>query len=156
MDVQIATISPISVARIEHKGPYEQLASEFERLWSWVESHRVPAQRTIGVYFDNPDFVAQSQLRSWACVEIPTGYQVTNVGALPITGGTILGGTYGTTRFEGPYERLAPVWSALTAHIENALKRTIRQDLPAFEVYVNDSSETPPEQLITELYMPVV
>lgn len=154
MNAQVIQIPPIPVVMIRHTGSYDDLGPEFDRLWNWIEANRIPAQRTIGIYWDNPDFTPTSQLRSAACFEVPIGYQLPNTGGMPITQEQIAGGEYATTRFVGPYERLAPVWTALTAYCEQTIRRTI-SDNPAFEVYVNDASETPPDQLITELYMPL-
>jgi AraC family transcriptional regulator len=67
---------------------------------------------------------------------------------------SLAGGDHATTRFVGPYEQMAPVWSQLTQYCEETLGRRI-SDNPAFEVYVNDPSDTPANQLITDLYMPL-
>ncbi|WP_158409294.1 AraC family transcriptional regulator [Fimbriimonas ginsengisoli] len=154
MNVQVIQLAPIHVVLIRHRGPYDELGGEFDRLWEWVTAQRVSALRTIGIYWDNPDFVPASKLRSAACVEVPAGFQIGNSGGLPLEVDDIAGGEYATTRFVGPYEDLAPVWSDLTRYVEGTLRRKI-SDNPAFEVYVNDASDTPPEQLITELYMPL-
>jgi len=156
MDVQLISMSPIRIAMIRHVGPYEDLGPKFDDLWAWVEQHGVDAQRTIGIYWDNPDFVPARRLRSAACVEVPPGTSVPFGGGVPIEIGEIAGGTYATTTFVGPYEDLAPIWAGFTRQIEGPLRRTISQQNPAFEVYVNDASCTPPAQLITELYMPVL
>jgi AraC family transcriptional regulator len=95
-----------------------------------------------------------NKLRSAACVEIPEGFAIANTNGLPIQEGTIAGGEYAVTRYVGPYEGLGPVWSNFTNYIEQTLRRRISSN-PAFEVYVNDPSNTPPNELITELYMPV-
>lgn len=140
---------------LRHTGPYDTIGPKFDELWGWVENVNVPVKRTIGVYYDNPDFVPASQLRSAACVEVPIGYQISLRGGLPLELAELAGGDYATTRFVGPYEDLAPIWTELTRQTEGPLRKTI-SDNPAFEVYVNDASNTPPQQLITELYMPVL
>jgi AraC family transcriptional regulator len=154
MDVQVARLADIPVVMIRHRGPYEELNREFDRLWEWVESRQIPVQRTIGIYYDNPDFTETSNLRSAACVEVPASFAFTDKGGLPLELGKITGGEYAITSFTGPYEALAPVWTAFTNHIERKMRRTIR-DIPAFEVYVNDAATTAPANLITELYMPL-
>ena len=154
MDVHIIQQSPIRIAKVRHTGPYEQISSAFERLWEWVEAHQVPASRTIGLYFDNPDFVPTDELRSAACVEIPHSYDVMNRTGTPVEVGMISGGDYATTRYMGPYEAMEPVWSEFTQHVENNLKRALSDD-PAMEVYVNDPSDTPADRLITDLYLPL-
>lgn len=155
MTVKIEHSEPIRVAAMLHKGSYETLSATFDELFEWVESKRVPIMRTIGIYWDNPEFVDEAKLRSAACVEIPTNYQFIDNGGLPIDIMQIVGGNYAMTRFVGPYEKLEPVWVEFTAYVENTLGRKITQD-PAFEVYVNDPAETPASELITELFMPVV
>lgn len=155
MNAQVIQMPPIRVVMMRHRGPYEGLSPVFDQLWDWVNANHVPAQRTIGIYWDNPDYVSAGNLRSAACVEIPQGCLVPDASGLPLTIDSIAGGTYMTTTFVGPYEDLAPVWSGLTRHIEHDLGYRISQN-PAFEAYMNDASTTPPSQLITELYMPII
>ena len=154
MNAQITQIPPIPVAMLKHTGSYDGIGAKFDQLWSWVSDNGIPAQRTIGIYWDNPEFTPANQLRSAACVELPMGYQATNNGSLPITFEEIAGGEYAIFKFVGPYENLEMAWSALTRWIENDQKRTISEN-PAFEVYVNDPTDTPSDKLITELYMPL-
>jgi AraC family transcriptional regulator len=154
MNAQVIQLDPIPVVMIRHRGSYEGLGPVFEQLWQWVEMQQVPVQRTIGIYWDNPEFVPEQELRSAACVEVPAGYQVSYRQGLALEPDEIAGGSYATTRFVGPYEELEPVWSNLTNYVERTLGRKISEN-PAFEVYVNDASDTPPDQLITELYMPL-
>ena len=155
MNAQLTQIAPIHVVMMRHVGSYDDVGPVFDTLWNWCEANRVPTSRTIGIYYDNPDFTPVNQLRAAACFEVPYGYQAPNTGGLAITVEDIPGGAFATTRFVGPYEKLAPVWQELTNYVERTLGKQISEN-PAFEVYVNDASETPPNQLITELYMPVV
>ncbi len=155
MNVQVIKLAPIPVVMLRHRGPYEGLSAVFEKLWGWVEAHNVPVQRTIGMYWDNADHVPASQLRSAACVEIPPSFLVADRSGLDLELGGIAGGEYATMRMVGPYEGLGPVWAGMTGYVEGTLRRSIGEN-PAFEVYVNDASETPPHELITELYLPVL
>lgn len=156
MNAQITQNPPIRVAMLKHTGPYDQIGSKFDQLWGWVTANNVPALRTIGIYWDNPEFTPAGQLRSAACVELPFDFQMPSTGGLPITLEQIAGGEYAVYKFVGPYENLEMAWSAFTRWIENDQKRSIREDDPAFEVYVNDPTDTPADRLITELYMPLV
>lgn len=155
MNAQVTQLAPIHVVMLRHRGPYDQISPVFDQLCDWASSHGISVQRTIGIYWDNPDCTPASQLRSAACIEVPPDFQLSDRGGLALTVENIAGGTYVTTTFVGPYEDLAPVWSQLTSYIEGPLRRRISQN-PAFEIYVNDPSTTPASQLITELYMPVL
>ena len=155
LNIQVHAFPAIPVVMLEHIGPYDGLSAEFDRLWAWVEANGVPAKRTIGIYYDNPDHVPSSRLRSAACVEVPDSFAIVDAGGLALSVGRIAAGEYATLRFVGPYEDLAEVWSGMTDHIERRMRRRIVDDVPAFEVYVNDASDTAPEDLVTDLYMPV-
>ncbi len=155
MQVEIKQLTPIPVVMWRHVGPYEELSGIFDQLWEWVNSRSVPVKRTIGIYWDNPDYVPASRLRSAACVEVPPNFLLQDTAGLALTFEHIAGGTYATTSYVGPYEGLTRVWTAFTNTIEGTMRRQISQN-PAFEVYVNDASDTPPDKLITELYMPLV
>lgn len=154
MNAQVIQLAPIPVVMYKHVGPYDQLGPVFDQLWNWVTSNGISVKRTIGIYWDNPDYTPAQNLRSAACVEVPIGFQLSNSGGLPLEVDQIPAGQYATTKYVGPYKGLERVWSEFTEYIMGTLGRTI-SDNPAFEVYVNDASETPPSQLITELYMPL-
>lgn len=154
MNVQIVRLNPISIIKVSHIGPYEELGPKFESLWSWIEQNNIPATRSIGIYYDNPEHVPANRLRSAACVEVPDGYIITANGA-PGFVATLAGGDYATMTYTGPYEAMEPVWTQFTSYVESILNRTVRENDPAFEVYVNDPANTPPDQLITEMYLPV-
>jgi AraC family transcriptional regulator len=154
MNIEVTRLDPIRIVMLRHIGPYDGIGPVFDQLWGWVTSHNVPVQRTIGIYWDNPDEVPAAKLRSAACVEIPADYQVTDSGGLNLVLDQLASGEYGTVRVVGPYESLGAAWSELTNTVEKTMGRTISQN-PAFEVYVNDPSDTPASQLITELYMPL-
>ncbi|MFI5384858.1 MAG: GyrI-like domain-containing protein [Fimbriimonadales bacterium] len=155
MNAQVIQIAPIPVVMLRHVGSYDEVGPVFDQLWNWTQAQGIPTERTIGVYWDDPDEVPAARLRSAACFEIPLGYQIADRSGLQVEVTDIAGGTYVTTRFVGPYENLAPVWNELEQYVENTVRRQISSN-PAFEIYVNDASDTPADQLITELYMPVV
>jgi AraC family transcriptional regulator len=154
MEIQVVNLAPIHVAMIRHRGSYDDLPPLFDRLFEWVDANQVPVKRTIGIYWDNPDFKLSWLLNSAACVEVDPGYRLPDPGGLKIESSMIVGGTYATTRYIGPYEAMKPIWTAFTQQIEGPMGRVILGD-PAFEVYVNDPADTPSSELITELYMPV-
>jgi len=53
------------VMGIEHLGPYEKIGPAFERI-SAIAKEKGLEPRMIGVYFDNPDMVAEDSLKSLA------------------------------------------------------------------------------------------
>src|SRR5689334_23136336 len=106
MNVQVTNISPIHVVMLRHVGPYEEVGGVFEKLYAFLEANGIPTQRTIGIYYDNPDFVEARALRSAACAEIHPGQSIPDSGALRLDVEDIAGGDYATTRYVGPYEQM--------------------------------------------------
>jgi AraC family transcriptional regulator len=154
MNIETVWLKPIPCIMLFHTGPYEQIEQKFTELWSWIQANGVPGMRSIGIYFDNPDHVPPHQLRSAACVEVPDEWTPPARG-LPGQLGEIDGGTYARVVHRGPYDQLAAVWEAMTKEIEGPMGKTIPENIPAFEIYVNDAETTEPDQLVTELYMPI-
>jgi hypothetical protein len=55
------------VAGISHKGPYEKIGDAFNQIHKIADEQGIPV-KMIGVYFDNPNEVAEDSLRSIAGV----------------------------------------------------------------------------------------
>lgn len=154
MNVDFINLPDTPIAMVRHTGSYDQIGPVFDKLWQWVEANQVPVEKSIGIYWDNPDDMPASQLRSAACVQIPNGYLISNTGGVPVEKGSLAGGKYARYRYMGPYEGLGPVWSEMVDWVQGECGKTISEN-PAFEVYVNDPSDTPPAQLMTELFLPI-
>lgn len=152
MNISVVQLDPFQVVMMRHSGPYDQIEPAFARLWQWVEAESVPVFRSLGLYWDNPDHVPANELRSAAAVEVSSAAQLRLAAGLEQF--TIPGGSYATTRWVGRYDELAPLWSRFSVQAEKKSRGGI-PEAPAFEVYVNDPEDTPPDELITELYMPL-
>lgn len=154
MNIQFVTLPPIPLAMVRHTGSYESLSHKFDQLWQWVTLYGIPANRSIGLYYDNPEHVAENKLRSAACAELLIGHSFTGVPGLPIEIGQINPGNYALTTYTGPYDAMEPVWSQFTRELEEKMAITIL-DQPGIEIYINDPADVPASQLITELYLPI-
>lgn len=153
MNVTIEQLFPIRVVMMSHRGAYSKLSSKFDQLWNLCEQQGVPAGRAIGIYWDNPEFVPEHELRSGACFEVRGGYSLpAEIPGVMVT--EIMGGKYAKVVHTGSYDALEPVYQAMINEIENRMGLTIG-DQPGFEIYVNDPSETAEKDLITECYLPV-
>lgn len=63
-------------------------------------------------------------------------------------------GRYAVFTHVGPYSTLHATWTAIYRDWVPATGHALR-DVPAFELYVNDPTCTPPEQLRTDIYVPL-
>jgi effector-binding domain-containing protein len=53
----------------------------------------------------------------------------------------------------GSYEHLGNAWSAAMQHVRH--KKMKASKIGNFELYKNDPAHTPPEHLLTEVYIPL-
>ena len=66
--------------------------------------------------------------------------------------GEIAGGSYAASIHVGPYNEIAPAYSALTEWVEGEGHKTTGV---AYEIYLNDPAEIPPEKLQTQILSPL-
>ncbi|MFX1450114.1 MAG: GyrI-like domain-containing protein, partial [Promethearchaeota archaeon] len=64
----------------------------------------------------------------------------------------IPGGKFATCLHKGPYDKIAPAYNALTEWIKNNGYETTGV---AYEIYLNDPRETPPQELETQIMFPL-
>lgn len=152
MEVSIRTIDPIRVAAVRHTGPYEECETAWKTLMEWAcpANLCVDGTRYIGVGYDNPEDTPPAAIRYDACMTIaedviPEG---------DVREMTIDGGQYATVTYKGPYSGLKNIYHWLYAKWlpENGYRYAMK---PCFEVYLNDPANTPPEDLVTEIWAPV-
>jgi AraC family transcriptional regulator len=67
---------------------------------------------------------------------------------------TIGGGDYAVTTHAGPYEKLAETYATLCGQAVPAHGRELRAG-PSLEFYRNNPRDTAPEDLRTDIYVPV-
>jgi len=71
--IKAKTTKPMTVAYIEHIGPYSEVPWEeyMERLYGWAKEHHVrPGFSAIGIYHDNPEDVQPEACRSEVAIPI--------------------------------------------------------------------------------------
>lgn len=152
MNASIKTIPSLRVASIRHVGPYNECGPTWEQLMSTLgaEGDLGPGTRTIGIGYDDPDAVPADQLRYDASVTVSDDF----VAPDGITVREIAGGDYAVYTHQGSYEGLAAAYQKLFGQW---IPRSGREpaNAPCFEEYLNDPDSTDPEDLITEIYVPL-
>jgi AraC family transcriptional regulator len=153
MHIEITTMPAMRVAAIRHTGPYNQIGPTFGRLASIAGPaglFQQPGAVAIGVYHDDPRTTPAEQLRSDAGVVVPAGVKV----PAGLTEQHVPGGRYAHARHVGPYEGLPQAWELL---MDKWLPSSGHApgDGTSYEIYRNDMSTTPKDQLITDIYVSV-
>lgn len=150
MDVSIRTIDSTKAARIRHVGPYDQVGPCFERLAQWAGTTGSPFSRVFMLSWDNPDFVAPEVLRSDACIALETDIRPPD----GIVYEEIEGGRFAVFTYRGPYSGLREVYIRMFSEWLPASGERMA-DRPCMEIYLNSPLEVAPEDLVTEVCIPV-
>lgn len=113
------------------------------RLLTWKPEY-------LTYYFGDPDVIGFENCMSDFC--LVTKKKVAESGR--IASKIVAGGKYAVFRFKGPYERLWDVYRAIYG--EWLINSNVElRDEPAFEKYLNYSDHIKPENLLTEIYLPI-
>jgi AraC family transcriptional regulator len=152
MNITIKTIQPIRVAALRHLGPYSEVGTTWERLVHQLEQSGFTSwdTRYIGISYDDPDQTPPTQIRYDACVEVDESFAAR--GDLTIQ--TIPGGEHAVAVHRGPYRRIGDSYATLMGCWLPRSGRHLN-GLPCFQIGLNDPKNTPPEDLLTEIYLPL-
>lgn len=150
--VTIRTEPPIRLAALPHKGAYHEISRAFQKLSAVMASRDLfrNAGRMIAVFYDDPQSVAEPDLRSHA------GFELTGPAdlAAPLEAVALAGGRHAVLTYKGPYAGLPAAYDELFGvWLPNSGEEPA--DTPSFEVYLNTPMETAPEDLVTELHLPL-
>jgi AraC family transcriptional regulator len=150
--VRIERFGLTRLAFVHHIGPYDQVGRAWQRLYAWAGRSGLlgPAAESVGIVHDDPDITPPERLRYDAALVVnervrPEG----EVGILEVPGGE-----YAVTMHKGPYEGLSETYARLCGGWLPASGREAR-DAPSIEIYRNLPQATPPDQLLTEIHVPL-
>jgi AraC family transcriptional regulator len=152
MDVRVETLQAKRVAFIRHTGPYREVGSTFGRLFAWAgqRGYLSPQSVFLGLAHDDPDVTPPEKLRYDACMVVDE--QFAGEGEVGVQ--EIAGGDYAVTVHRGPYYRVAETIARLCGEWAPRSGREIRS-MPTFGIFLNDPSGTAPEELLTEICLPL-
>jgi AraC family transcriptional regulator len=153
MDVEITEMPEFRLAAIRHIGPYTAISEAFGKLGEIAARSGLlqsPDVNMIGVFYDDPETTPPNQLQSDAALSIAKD------AVLPggVTEGWLPAGRYARTVHCGPYTGLPDTWARFMGEW---LPRSGHQPGRAvsYEIYRNTPMTVPPEELRTELYLPL-
>jgi AraC family transcriptional regulator len=152
MDVRIKRVEPMRVAFVRHVGPYIACGKAWEALCEWAgrKGLLVPGATFLGLSYDDPGVTPEEKLRYDACLVVDDGVEAEgDVGIQEIHGGE-----YAVITHKGPYENLNKTYARIMGEW---LPRSGREASanPSFEKYLNFPDDTAPEDLVTEIHVPL-
>jgi len=153
MTPDIRTIDPMPVLFVRRTGPYHQAAGEaFGVLCQFAGPRGLlgPASRMIGISHDDPHVAEESKFRYDACVTIDR--EVKPEGEVGRK--TIAGGKYAVFLHAGSYEQFQRTYDQIFKAWLPASGENLREE-PCFEIYLNSPDQVKPEDLRTEIWLPL-
>ena len=150
--ITIQSFPPRRVAFVRHVGPYAGCGQAWEKLCACLGKGGLLGAGSlfIGLCHDDPEVTPPARVRYDACVTLDGPFEPH--GEVGVQ--TIAGGDYAVTTHFGPYERLSQTYARVSGQW---LPRSGRElgDGPSVEVYLNDPTSTAPEDLITDVHVPL-
>ncbi len=128
------------------------IAEAFKRLNDLVTAAKLANRDTllIGIYHDDPATTPEDKLRSDAAISVPSGTKL----PAGLKEMVIPAGRYAHTTHLGPYDGLGDAWSGL----RNKWLAKSGEQLGggmSYEVYRNTPMNAKPQELVTDLYLPL-
>lgn len=150
--VAVEDLPSLRCASVAHVGSYMQIDRAMMRLFGELTARKLLGQnqRMIGVFYDDPDLAPVDDLRSRACSPIPDDLAL----APSLEEAVLRGGLYARLRYQGPYADmkdayrwLLGVWLPQSGHEPD--------DAPVFEDYLNSPQHVTPNELLTDIHLPL-
>lgn len=152
LDVSVESLDEMPVVFVRHVGAYDEVGPAWAKVFALAGAAGLlgPTMQFFGVPHDDPDVTPRERLRYDACIRTRPG--VMPSGELGVA--MIPGGEYATVRHIGPYSELGGVYLRLCSEW---FPRSGRDPgfSPALEFYRNHPDRVPPEELITDIFMPL-
>lgn len=154
MNVRIETLPERAILRVRETGPYKESA---ERAWKtlceWAGPRGLfgPSTMLLGIGHDDPTITAPEKIRYDAALTVDRPVQA----EAPVIADVMPGGEYAIITHKGPYEGLEEAYKRIMGQWLPQSGREMRDNSPTFEAYLNDPTRTPPQELLTDIHIPL-
>lgn len=150
--VDIETHATRQIAALPHRGPYPKISGVFEQLKALISTRNLWPEvgGLVGIYMDDPSVTPPENLQSYAGFISASSSKLDD----PLEAVDLPGGSYAVMHFKGPYPSLTEAWEYMYGTWLPGSGREVA-DRPGFEIYLNSPADVAPEELLTDLCMPL-
>jgi AraC family transcriptional regulator len=150
--VEVRQVAAVRLAGMAHRGAYMQVGRAFEMAYARMSAQGLAqaGMRWMAVYYDDPFAVPEAQLRSCAGLELPEDSSPQP----PLQVFTVGGDWCAVLRHQGPYATMRAAYQWLYGQWLVQSGYAVA-DSPVFEEYLNNPRDTAPEQLLSDIYLPL-
>ena len=150
----IKNINDIQVIFQQSKGTIgdETTKTNWDTLFTKAQSLQVltPNSKFYGINWDDPEITVLEKIRYDACISVSNSNDLD----AEFSTKTIQGGKYLSFVYKGDYQNLGQVYNHIFKDWVIKKDYSLR-DVPIFEQYINNKEITPPEDLLTEIFIPI-
>lgn len=152
--VQVRLVPSVSLAGMAHRGSYMRVGKAFEMTYTRMAAQGLMRADTrwLAEYLDDPFAVPQAQLQSRAGLSLPPGLGAASLA--PLETFTLGGCLCAVLRHQGPYAAMSAAYQWLFGSWLVQSGHEVA-NLPVFEEYLNSPRDTPPSELLTDIYLPL-
>ena len=152
--MEVREQQPKQVIYVRLTGAYMALAycEAWKKLYAYVSEEKIDTRymEYICIYHDDPKVTEPKNLRTDVCFTVPSPAQPRGeIGVKEIPGGKYL-----IFLYKGPYANLGAVYDTIYGHWIPQGGYTVSNSR-GYESYLNSPESTPPEELLTEICIPV-
>lgn len=155
LNPKIKIVSERQVAFIAIKGEYGGVESlkTWDILVDFAIGNKILSWNTeaFSIYYDDPEVAGRDNCLFDCCLTIKKNVKPSGLVNIK----QIEGGKYLVFRYKGPYENLWDVYNLIFQEYIVFLDKYRLRDSPVLEKYIKYTAKTKPENLITEIYLPI-
>ncbi|MCC7558235.1 MAG: GyrI-like domain-containing protein [Methanobacteriaceae archaeon] len=150
MEIKEKRIEAAKVAYIPYTGSYQKIPEHIQEVGQLVMEKELEMTGMVyGTYFNSPEDVPEEQLQYEIGFSVNEDFQqVDKLGFKEIPEHTVIAAMH-----QGAYTEVGPVIHAV---VDYAVKNGYDIVGPITEVYLNDPSQVPESELLTEVRIPVI
>jgi len=152
MEVAIRKLDRTRVAFVRHVGPYDTVGGTWQKLMmnAGMRGLLGPSARMLGICHDDPEITPPDRVRYDAAVTVSA--DAAPAGEIGIQ--DVGPGEYAVATHVGPYSGLGESYARVCGEWLPQSGRELAS-APAVEFYQNSPMNTPPDQLRTEIWLPL-
>lgn len=153
-EISVVEVPPLQVLGIRERGKYEKIKDMIMTVIQYAMEKGIPVTGPpiFLMHETSHEEALKADQEGNADIEIawPVSGKVAGRGA--IRNYTLPGGIMAKMVIRGPYEESGPAYERLFTWIRQNKKEIAG---PIRELYLNDPREVPPEEILTEIYIPI-
>ncbi|MEO1012919.1 MAG: AraC family transcriptional regulator [Bacteroidota bacterium] len=150
----IKTLPPMKIAFVRIFGKYgsEPIGKAWDKLFRFAAHQNLMDEKTkmLGISYDNPEITENEKYEYNACITIQK--EIKPEGEIGIK--EMKGGKYAVFTHRGNYENFSLIYSLIFKEWLLKSEHELR-DTEIFDRYVNTPFDTEPNELVTEIHLPL-